>query len=71
MNTHFLLSTQELENSLRESKTENITNTLGRMQNIIMETESNSHNVLEIVDEIFNIIDVVNESLEKIHWLVS
>lgn len=63
---HFLLSTQELENSLKESRTENINSTLGRMQNIITETETNTHTVLEIVDEIFNIIDRINENLEVI-----
>lgn len=60
---HFLLSTQELENSLRESRTENIGSTLGRMENIISETEINTHNVLEIVDEIFNLIDTVKAVL--------
>jgi hypothetical protein len=60
---HFLLSTQELENSLRESRTENIGSTLGRMENIISETEINTHNVLEIVDEIFNLIDTVKAAL--------
>jgi chemotaxis regulatin CheY-phosphate phosphatase CheZ len=60
---HFLVSTQELENSLRESRTENIHSTLGRMENIIKETEDNTHNVLEIVDEIFTLIDAVNENL--------
>lgn len=62
---HFLVSTQELENSLRESRTENINSTLGRMENIIKETEVNTHNVLEIVDGIFNLIDTINENLGK------
>ncbi len=62
---HFLVSTQELEDTLRESRTENISSTLGRMENIINETEVNTHNVLEIVDEIFNLIDSINESIGK------
>lgn len=63
---HFLISTQELENSLRESRTESIHSTLDRMENIISETETNTHNVLEIVDNIFTMIDTVKSHLDGI-----
>jgi chemotaxis regulatin CheY-phosphate phosphatase CheZ len=54
---HFMIATSELEDDLRKSKSENIHDTLKRLENIIFETEKQSHHVLGIVDQIFNIKD--------------
>jgi len=54
---HFLTSTTELEDDLKQSKTENIYHTLQRLEDIITETEKQSHFVLEIVDKIFILKD--------------
>ncbi|MBU2511390.1 protein phosphatase CheZ [bacterium] len=62
---HFLISIHELEKSLRESRRESTGNTLGRMENIIAETEQSTHSVLEIVDKLFNLSDEVRKHLEE------
>ena len=63
---HFITSTAELEDDLKQSKTENIHETLHRLENIIVETEKQSHLVLGIVDQIFNIKDEITASSERI-----
>jgi len=63
---HFLTSTTELEDELKESKPENIHNTLQRLLNIIVETEEQTHSVLEIVDKFFSLEDDMRDSLEEI-----
>ena len=60
---HFLTSTKDLEDSLRESKRENTRSTLSRLDNIISETEICSHNVLEIVDKIFVLADEIEKNM--------
>jgi chemotaxis regulatin CheY-phosphate phosphatase CheZ len=54
---HFMVSTAELENDLKKSKSENMHDTLQRLENIIVETEKHSQSVLEIVDQIFTVKD--------------
>ena len=54
---HFLTSTSELEDDLKQSKTENIHHTLQRLEDIITETEKQSQSVLGIVDQIFTLKD--------------
>jgi len=61
---HFVTSTAELEDDLKKSKTENIHNTLQRLENIISETEKHSHFVLGIVDKIFTIGDDLKNNSE-------
>jgi chemotaxis regulatin CheY-phosphate phosphatase CheZ len=61
---HFLTSTAELEDDLKKSKTENIHDTLQRLENIISETEKHSHFVLGIVDKIFTIGDELKNNSE-------
>ena len=63
---HFLTSTSELEDDLKKSKTENIHDMLHRLENIVGETEKQSHLVLDIVDRIFTIKDEIAEYAEKI-----
>ncbi|MGB5159465.1 protein phosphatase CheZ [Desulfobacterium sp. N47] len=63
---HFLTSTIELEDDLKQSKTENIHNTLQRLENIITETEKQSHFVLGIVDQIFTLKDELEKYSESI-----
>jgi len=63
---HFITSTAELEDDLKQSKTENIHETLHRLENIIMETEKQTHLVLGIVDQIFNIKEEINVYSEGI-----
>jgi chemotaxis regulatin CheY-phosphate phosphatase CheZ len=52
---HFLISTAELEDELKESKPENIHDILQRLEDIISETEKETHFVLGIVDKIFDL----------------
>jgi len=54
---HFLTSTNELEDDLKQSKSENIHHTLQRLEDIITETEKQSQYVLGIVDQIFALKD--------------
>jgi chemotaxis regulatin CheY-phosphate phosphatase CheZ len=63
---HFLTSTTELEADLKQSKTDNINDTLQRLENIIVETEKQSHFVLGIVDQIFIVKDEIEGSSEEI-----
>jgi chemotaxis regulatin CheY-phosphate phosphatase CheZ len=63
---HFLTSTAELEDDLRQSKTENIHDTLHRLENIIGETEKQTHAVLEIVDKVFTLKDELKSYTEAI-----
>ncbi len=63
---HFLISIHELEKSLKESRRETTNSTLGRMENIITETEQNTHDVLEIVDKLFTLSDDVRKHLDAI-----
>ena len=62
---HFLISTEELEKNLRESRRENIQQTLGRLKNIITETEASTNDVLKIVDKIFALSDEIEASLDR------
>ena len=61
-----MISTTELEDELKESKPGNIHNTLQRLLNIIVETEEQTHSVLEIVDKFFSLEDNMRDSLEEI-----
>jgi chemotaxis regulatin CheY-phosphate phosphatase CheZ len=63
---HFLISTAELEDDLKQSKTENIHDTLQRLENIISETEKHSQFVLGIVDQIFAIEDDLRNHSKEI-----
>jgi chemotaxis regulatin CheY-phosphate phosphatase CheZ len=63
---HFLTSTNELEDDLKQSKTENIHHTLQRLEDIITETEKQSQFVLEIVDQIFTLKDDMTGFSESI-----
>jgi chemotaxis regulatin CheY-phosphate phosphatase CheZ len=63
---HFLISTSELEDDLKQSKTENVHNTLNRLENIITETEKHSHFVLGIVDHIFTLREELKDYIEEI-----
>lgn len=63
---HFLTSTADLEDDLRQSKSENINNALCRLENIILETEKNTNSVLEIVDEFFELEKDINGYLVEI-----
>jgi len=68
---HFITSTAELEVDLKQSKTENIHETLHRLENIIVETEKQTHLVLGIVDQIFNIKDEIDTHTEAIKSRIS
>jgi len=63
---HFLTSTNELEDDLKQSKPENIHHTLQRLEDIITETEKQSQFVLGIVDQIFILKDDIQEFSESI-----
>lgn len=63
---HFLTSTAELEDELKQSKPENIHHTLQRLENIIVETEKQTHSVLEIVDKFFGLEDEIKTYLGEI-----
>jgi chemotaxis regulatin CheY-phosphate phosphatase CheZ len=63
---HFLISTAELEDDLRQSNTENIHDTLQRLENIISETEKHSQSVLGIVDRIFAVEDDLRNNSNEI-----
>lgn len=63
---HFMTSTAELEDDLKKSKTENIHDTLQRLENIIGETEKQSDLVLGIVDQIFTIKNEIQSRAEEI-----
>jgi chemotaxis regulatin CheY-phosphate phosphatase CheZ len=63
---HFMVSTAELEDDLKKSKSENMHDTLQRLENIIVETEKHSQFVLEIVDQIFTVKDDLEGSSETI-----
>jgi len=63
---HFMTSTTELEDDLKESKAANVHDTLQRLENIVGETEKHSHSVLEIVDQIFTIKDDLGLCSEEI-----
>jgi chemotaxis regulatin CheY-phosphate phosphatase CheZ len=63
---HFITSTAELEDELKQSKSESIRDTLQRLKDIIIETEKQSHFVLGIVDQIFTIKDEINSCSEDI-----
>lgn len=52
---HFLTTTAELEHDLKQSKPENIHHALKRLENIIVETEEQTHSVLGIVDKFFDL----------------
>jgi chemotaxis regulatin CheY-phosphate phosphatase CheZ len=63
---HFLISTAELEDDLKQTKTENIHDTLQRLENIITETEKHSHFVLGIVDQFFTLREELKSYSEGI-----
>lgn len=63
---HFMVSTAELEESMKSSGGEGYQHTLDRLQNIIAETESSSHNVLGMVDELFDISDDLENLTQKL-----
>ncbi|MBN1627298.1 MAG: protein phosphatase CheZ [Deltaproteobacteria bacterium] len=67
---HFLTSTDELEEDLRQSKTENIHHTLQRLEDIISETEKQTNFVLEIIDQIFKVKDEMTVLSEEIRKLI-
>lgn len=54
---HFMTSTSEIEDDLKQSKPENIHYTLQRLEDIITETEKQSQFVLGIVDRVFALIE--------------
>ncbi|RPH50700.1 MAG: hypothetical protein EHM85_09465 [Desulfobacteraceae bacterium] len=62
----FVTSTTELEDDLKQSKAENIHNTLQRLKNIITETEKQTHFVLGVVDQIFALKDELKKNSEGI-----
>ncbi|HLZ18931.1 MAG TPA: protein phosphatase CheZ [Smithellaceae bacterium] len=63
---HFTTSTAELEDDLKKSKTENIHDTLQRLENIVGETEKQSDFVLGIVDQIFTLKNEIQICTEEI-----
>lgn len=63
---HFMVSTSELENSMKASQGEGYQHTLDRLENIISETEKSSHDVLGFVDELFDISDHLEIVVENI-----
>ena len=63
---HFITSTSELEDDLRQSKPENIHHTLQRLEDIITETEKQSHYVLGIVDHVFALKDDLTCAYEEL-----
>ena len=63
---HFTTSTAELEDDLKKSKTENIHDTLQRLENIVGETEKQSDFVLGIVDQIFTLKNEIQICAEEI-----
>jgi len=67
---HFLTSTDELEEDLKQSKSENIHQTLQRLEDIITETEKQTDFVLGIIDQIFNIKDEMTGFSEGIKKLI-
>lgn len=67
---HFLTTTDELEEELKQSKTENIHQTLQRLEDIITETEKQTNFVLGIIDQIFDIKDEMTGFSEGIKGLI-
>ena len=58
---HFLVCTNEIEEDLKDSCPENIHFTLERLENIITETEKQSHLILELVEKVFSLIEEMAE----------
>ena len=56
---YFQTTTKEMERTIDQSHPEDIKKTMGRLQNIIGETESSSHTVLDLVDNSLEIIDQI------------
>jgi chemotaxis regulatin CheY-phosphate phosphatase CheZ len=56
---YFQTTTREMEKTIDRSHPEDIQKTMGRLQNIIGETESSSHMVLDFVDSSFVKIDQI------------
>jgi chemotaxis regulatin CheY-phosphate phosphatase CheZ len=63
---HFLRSTSEIENDLKQSKAENIHYTLQRLEDIITETEKQSHCVLGIAERVFALVEEMTALSESI-----
>jgi chemotaxis regulatin CheY-phosphate phosphatase CheZ len=63
---HFMTSTTELEEDLNHSNIESIPTALKRLENIISETETQTNEVLEIVEHFFNIEEDMRKNLLKI-----
>lgn len=63
---HFMVSTADLEKRMKSSQGEGYQHTLDRLNNIISETEQNSHNVLEFVDDLFDISDQLESVVRHI-----
>ena len=61
---HFLTSTSDIEDDLKQAQPENILYTLERLEDIIAETEKQSHSVLSIVDEGLELIENATEKVE-------
>ncbi len=59
---YFQTTTKEMEKTIDQSHPEDIRKTMGRLQNIIGETESSSHKVLDLVDNSFNRIDQIEKA---------
>ena len=66
---HFLNITSEIEDDLKQSKSENIHSILQRLEDIIAETEKQSHFVLGVVDQVFILIEEISGIHEnlKVH----
>lgn len=65
---HFLTSTTEIEEDLKHSCPENIHFALARLENIIAETEKQSHLILELVEKVFPLLenmDVLTEGMKN------
>ena len=62
---HFLNTTSEIEDDLKQSKPENIHYILQRLEDIIAETEKQSQDVLGVVDRVFVLIEEITDIFEN------
>ena len=63
---YFQTTTKEMEKTIDQSHPEDVKKTMGRLQNIIGETESSSHKVLDLVDSSFKEIDQIESETKHL-----
>ena len=63
---YFQTTTKEMEKAIDQSHPEDIKKTMGRLKNIIGETESSSHEVLDLIDASLEKIDQIESETNRL-----